>query len=208
MTRLAAYRRARREDGFTLPELLIATVIGLFLIGAAVSLFTSIVKTGPRAQDRAAQIQQARVMSERLTRELRQASDATLLPTACTGNCAGISVLTFVPSTASCDGTPRTATAPASRCRVFYSCGAAGTCTRTECPPTVTAAMTPTAPPCGPTVQMIEGLTSNQVFKFSPRTPGHSYISFALSFDAQYGDDAISIEDGAALRNPPLGGSS
>jgi hypothetical protein len=56
-------------------------------------------------------------------------------------------------------------------------------------------------------VQVIEGLTSNNVFTFSPRTPGHSYISFALSFDAQSGDDAITIQDGAALRNPPLGAS-
>jgi prepilin-type N-terminal cleavage/methylation domain-containing protein len=197
-----------RDGGFTLPELLIATMIGLFLIGATVTLFARTAGTEPRARDRAAQIQQARVMSERLTRELRQASDATLLPTTCTGACPGLSVLAFVPSTPSCDGTVRTGTAAASRCRVFYFCSAAGTCTRTECPVTVTAAVTPTDPPCSPTVQVIEGLTGNQVFSFSPRTPGHSYISFALGFAAASGDDAITIEDGVALRNPPLGGAS
>jgi hypothetical protein len=147
-------------------------------------------------------------MSERLTRELRQASDATLLPTTCTSACPGLSVLAFVPSTPSCDGTVRTGTTTASRCRVFYSCSTGGACTRTECPPTVTATVTPTDPPCSPTLPAIEGLASNQVFSFSPRTPGHSYLSFALAFAAASGDDAITIEDGAALRNPPLGGAS
>ena len=208
MKLLAPRVNAGREDGFTLPELLLATVVGLVVIGAAVSVFASVARTGPRAQDRAAQIEQARVMSERLTREFRQASDATILPTTCTGHCAGVSVLTYVPSAPTCNGTPRVGTTTASRCRVFYSCSAAGTCTRTECPPTVTATATPASPPCGQTVQVIHGLASNQVFTFSPRTPGHSYISFALSFAAQSGGDAISVEDGAALRNPPLGGAS
>jgi prepilin-type N-terminal cleavage/methylation domain-containing protein len=207
MTRLPTDCHPGREDGFTLPELLVATVIGLFLVGATVSLFTSALKSEPRARDRASQIEQARVMSERLTRELRQGSDAATLPTTCTGACSNLTLLTFVPSTPSCDGTPRTGTSAASRCRVFYSCSVAGTCTRVECPPTVASTATPTAPPCGPAVQVIEGLTSNNVFTFSPRTPGHSYISFALSFDAQSGDDAITIQDGAALRNPPLGAS-
>jgi hypothetical protein len=56
-------------------------------------------------------------------------------------------------------------------------------------------------------VQVLEGLASNQVFTFSPRTPGHAFIAYALSFDAESGDDAITIEGGAALRNPPLGAS-
>jgi prepilin-type N-terminal cleavage/methylation domain-containing protein len=195
------------DAGFTLPELLIATVIGLFLVGVSVSLFVSAAKTQPRASDRSAQIQQARVMSERLTRELRQGSDATPLPAGCTAPCSGLTVLTFVPSAPTCNGAPRVGTSTASRCRVFYTCATAGTCTRTECPPTVTATATPSTPTCGSPVQVISGLTSTQVFGFSPRTPGHSYISFALQFGAQKGDDAITIQDGAALRNPPLGAS-
>jgi prepilin-type N-terminal cleavage/methylation domain-containing protein len=207
MSWLTKHRQLAGDGGFTLPELLMATVIGLFLVGATVSVFTSTLKSEPTARDRASQIEQARVMSERLTRELRQASDATTLPTTCTGTCPGISVLTYTPSTPICDGSLRTGTTTASRCRVFYSCSSAGTCTRTECPTTVAATMTPTSPPCGPTVTVIEGLTSNSVFSFSPRTPGHSFITFALSFAAENGDDAITVQDGAALRNPPLGAS-
>jgi prepilin-type N-terminal cleavage/methylation domain-containing protein len=201
------HHRPPGDGGFTLPELLIATVIGLFLLGVSVNLFVSAVNTEPRARDRAAQIQQARVMSERLTRELRQGSDATTLPTGCTPPCSGLTVLTFVPSAPSCTGAPRVGTSTASLCRVFYSCAATGTCTRTECPPTVTATTTPSTPTCGSAVQVISGLTSTAVFRFSPRTPGHAYISFSLQFGAQNGDDAITVQNGAALRNPPLGAS-
>jgi prepilin-type N-terminal cleavage/methylation domain-containing protein len=198
---MASFRGIAREDGYTLPELLIALLLGLVVIGAGVRVLTSSVSTEPRARDRAALIQDARTMSERLTRELRQASDATS-PTP-----TQLTVLTYVPHTAACDGTARTDTSTAVRCRVFYSCTTAGTCTRTECPTTTLATATPTAPPCGPTVQVIDGLASDQVFAFSPRTPGHSYVALALSFPAEDGGDAITIEDGAALRNPPLGAS-
>jgi prepilin-type N-terminal cleavage/methylation domain-containing protein len=207
MDRSRRHPRPGSDAGFTLPELLVATVIGLAIIGSAVSLFTAIADTQPRASDRSEQIQQARFVSERLGRELRQASDATTLPTTCTsGPCPGIAILTYVPST-NCTGDARTGTATAVRCRVFYSCSTAGTCTRTECPPTVADTVAPTAPPCGAPVQVIEGLASDDVFTFSPRTPGHSFIAFALSFAAENGNDAITIEDGSALRNPPLGDS-
>jgi prepilin-type N-terminal cleavage/methylation domain-containing protein len=207
MKRATWHGKAASEDGFTLVELLVATVIGLAVVGSAVSLFVTAAQTQPRASDRSEQIQQARFTSERLSRELRQASDATMLPTTCTANCASLAVLAFVPTTAACNGSARSGTSTAVRCRVFYSCSASGTCTRTECPPTVAATTVPAAPPCGPTVQVLEGLASNQVFTFSPRTPGHAFIAYALSFDAESGDDAITIEGGAALRNPPLGAS-
>ena len=140
-------------------------------------------------------------MTERLTRELRQGSDATS-PTA-----SRLTVLTFVRHATCGSATPAAATATSVRCRIFYDCNSAGTCTRTECPWTVSSTATPTSPPCGSPVQIVEGLMSNQVFTFVPRTPGHSYVALALAFPAERGDDAITIQGGAALRNPPLGAS-
>ena len=52
------------------------------------------------------------------------------------------------------------------------------------------------------------GLTTNQVFTFSPQTPGQAYVGIRLEFPASNGDDAITLQDGVALRNPPLGGPS
>jgi prepilin-type N-terminal cleavage/methylation domain-containing protein len=182
----------RGEQGFTLVELLVASVIGLAILGVSVSVFTSGIRTEPRISQRAAEIQEARVMAERISRELRQGSNAT------SSTPSQLMILTYVPR-ASCGGST---VGPATRCRIFYSCDSAGTCTRTECGPNVSA------PPvgCGSAVRVVEGLASNQVFAFTPRLPGQAFVSIDLAFPATSGDDAITIADGVALRNPPLGG--
>jgi type II secretory pathway pseudopilin PulG len=184
--------RVAGEAGFSLVELLIGSVLALLVIGAAASVFTSGIGAEPRIADRAHAIQDARVMAERITRELRMGSNATS-PTP-----SQLTILTYVP-TASCGGS---GSGPATRCRVFYSCATDGTCTRTECGPNTLV------PPvgCGSPVRIVEGLASNQVFAFTPRIPGQAMVSVKVAFPATENDDAITIEDGAALRNPPLGG--
>ena len=191
MTPRAAQQRIGADGGFTVPELLVATVIGLMVVGAAVTVFTSAVGSQPRVSDRNAAIQQARTMAETLTRELRQGSNAT---TTSGGN---LVILTYVPH-AACGST---ATGAATRCKVFYSCSSAGTCTRTECPPNFTAV----GAGCGATRTVVTGLADDDVFTFSPRVPGEAYVGVRLAFPATNGDDAITMEDGVALRNPPLG---
>jgi prepilin-type N-terminal cleavage/methylation domain-containing protein len=180
------------QSGFTLVELLIAVVLGLLIVGSTVSLFTAGVRSEPRISERSAHIQQARTMAERLSRELRLGSNAT------SSNPSQLMILTYVPR-ATC-GSP--VPGPMQRCRIFYDCSTAGTCTRIECGPnTVT-------PPddCGASTQVVAGLADNQVFAFTPRTPGQAFVSVRLAFPAGDGEDAITIEDGVALRNPPLGG--
>jgi Tfp pilus assembly protein PilW len=191
MTYRAAQQRIGGDDGLTLPELLVATLIGLMVVGAGVTVFASAVRSQPQISDRNAAIQQARTMAETVTRELRQGSNAT---TTSGGNLA---ILTYVPH-AACGST---ATGPATRCKIFYSCSSAGTCTRTECPPNFTAA----GDACGPTRTVVTGLADDNVFTFSPRVPGEAYVDVRLAFPAANGDDAITMQDGVALRNPPLG---
>jgi len=70
-------RRLSSERGFTLVEMLIATTLGLLVIGAAVTVFTAGIRSQPTIDQRAAQIDQARSMSDRITRELRQGSNAS-----------------------------------------------------------------------------------------------------------------------------------
>ena len=108
--RLAAQRRVLRgagmetrraiateTGGFTLPELLIATVLGLIVIGAAVGAMTVGVNSQPRLNSQAASVQQARTTMERITRELRQGSS---VPTA---TASQLSIVTYVNS-ATCGG--------------------------------------------------------------------------------------------------------
>ena len=138
-------------------------------------------------------------MSERITRELRQGSNATV-----TGTGSQLMILTYAPVSTPCS-TPSTTGSTVARCRVFYSCTAAGatsSCTRTACPPTMLAVGTG----CGPPTTVVSGMSTNQVFSFSPQTPGQAYVGVRLQYPAVNGDDAITIQDGVALRNPPLGG--
>ena len=81
---------ATETDGFTLPELLIATVIGLIVIGAAVTAMTVSVNSQPRLNSQAASVQQARTTMERITRELRQGSS---VPNA---TASQLSIVTYV----------------------------------------------------------------------------------------------------------------
>ena len=184
--------RLRADDGITLPELLVASVLGLAVVGAAATVFTAGVSSQPKISERNAEIQQARTMAETLTRELRQGSNAT---STSGGN---LMALTYVPHAVCGTATP----GPAARCKVFYSCSTAGACTRTECPPTYTAV----GVGCGTTRTVVTGLADNNVFTFSPRVPGQAYVTVRLAFPAANGDDAITLQDGVALRNPPLGG--
>ena len=171
-------------DGFTLPELLVALLLGLVVIGAGVTVVTASLNNQPRLTSRTDRIQEARTTMERITRELRQGSS---VPSATSSQ---LEIVTYVDS-ATCGGAHATT---AIQCRVTYTC-ATGTCTRTEAKPDGTSP--------GSAVQVVSGLASSNVFAYTPpagSAPG--YVNVTLSFPAQGGDDAITLNDGAALRNP------
>jgi prepilin-type N-terminal cleavage/methylation domain-containing protein len=183
---MRAALRALRSDGagFTLPELLIATVLSLIVIGGAVMAFTASMSTQPRLSSQSAGIQQARTTMERMTRELRQGST---VPSA---SASQLSIVTYVNS-ATCGGSPAAA---AIQCRVTYSCSS-GTCTRTEAKPDGSAP--------GPVRQVVSGLSSNSVFTYTPPTPtAPAYVSVTLSLPPQGANQGITLSDGVALRNP------
>src|SRR3954447_2252194 len=103
---------ARDDRGFTLPELLMAMLLSLVVIGGAVSAFTSSMHDQPRLQSQAAGIQQARTTMEQITRELRQGST---VPSATSSQ---LSIVTYVNS-ATCGGTHASTSI---QCRVTYAC--------------------------------------------------------------------------------------
>jgi prepilin-type N-terminal cleavage/methylation domain-containing protein len=176
-------RRARRADGFTLPELLMGMMIGLLVVGTGVMMFTTAIRSQPRTSDRLAKIRDARTASERIVRELRQGWDT---PTATSSQ---LSFLTYVHS-ATCGGAGASSAIP---CRVTYSC-TAGSCTRTVAKPDGSSP--------GPARIVISGLSSNAVFSYSPDSSAPTWIGITLTYPGADGDDAVTVEDGAALRNP------
>jgi prepilin-type N-terminal cleavage/methylation domain-containing protein len=175
------------ERGFTLPELLVATLLGLLVVGAAVTAFTGAIQSQPRVTSQAAAIQQARTTMEQITRELRQGSS---VPSA---SATQLSIVTYVHS-ATCGGGSSSSSIS---CRVTYSCSG-GTCTRTEANPDGTSP--------GAAVQVVSGLSSNNVFSYTPPTStAPAYVGVTLAFPAKGGSDAITLTDGSALRNPGSG---
>ena len=67
------YRLSRRHAGFTLVELLVAMLLGLFLIGAIIGMFISN-KEAYRINENLARMQEgARIVNELMSREIREA---------------------------------------------------------------------------------------------------------------------------------------
>jgi len=173
---------ARQDRGFTLVELLVATILGLIVVGGGVTVFTVSMNNQPRISSQSAAIQQARTSMDRLTRELRQGS------TVSTATASQLSIVTYVHS-ATCGGA---AASTARTCRVTYTC-TAGTCTRTEANPDGSSP--------GPAVQVVSGLSSTSVFNYLPSSTAPTYVGVTLAFPATGGDHAITLSDGAATRN-------
>lgn len=176
--------RLRLADarGYSLPELLVAMVIGLIVSAAGATMVIVALQTQPRASERAAQIQQGRVMLESITRELRQGQSIVGL------SASGLEVLTYVP-VASC-GAP--AVGDARLCRVSYTCDAA-TCTRIE--RDADGGGTPR------THLMVSGISGPGVFSFQGDPTDPAFVGVRLVFPQEGGEESVTLEDGAALRN-------
>lgn len=172
------------EQGYTLIELLVASVIGLMVIGAAVYMFTASSHSEPRTRDRVARIADSRLLMANITRELRQGS------TVVTATPSQLAMVTYVRRTACGNSTVSSA---AILCRVTYTCSA-GVCTRTEKNSNGTGT--------GTAVQVASGLSnSTAVFSYLPSAAAPTYVGVELIYPAEGTDDAISLKDGVALRN-------
>lgn len=186
---MGAGRRAvaalrREERGLTLIELLVASAIGLVVVAGAMSIFLSGVKSQPRASSKVAAIQQGRFTVERIVRELRQGLEVPSPPLSSGDH---LELVTYVKAT-SCGGAAASTSIP---CRVIYDCSG-GACTRAVAQPDGSGA--------GPAVQVVEGLTSDEVFAYTPSATAASFVGVTLSLESD--GEPVVLGDGAALRNP------
>lgn len=182
---------ASGEAGFTLVELLVATAAALALMGTLVMVMTSLIRAQPEAEERAGQIQDARVVLERMVRELRQGIPVT-------GAAASQTQLTIDTYTrAGCGSAP--ATASAVLCRVTYTCSG----------PVGEAACTRTAGNGSPATVLTD-LRTAAVFSYGATTsPGcdlssaaaPSFVCMTLAYPSENGE-SVTVEDSAYLRNP------
>ena len=185
----AAARALRGQAGYSLVELLVASMMALMLIAVGSTVMIAVNRSQPGQSDRGTKILNARTTMERLTRELRQGA------TIYTATANQLSFLTYVHST--CTGASSSVT---TQCKVTYTC-TAGSCTRTVGVP-------PPSTTSGPARTVVSGLSSSNVFGYgtgcsSSGSSSSGYVCATLTFPSQNGDDAITLQDGAALVNPP-----
>lgn len=171
----------REEHGLTLVELLLAAVLGLIVIGAAFTMFAGAIHSQPRDSAKVTALQEARTTADRITRELRQGWET---PTATSSQLA---IVTYVKA-ATCGGAAASTAIP---CRVTYTCSGT-TCSRVVAQPNGSAP--------GSSVRVASGLTTPNVFSYSPSAADPSYVgvNFVLTGSGQ----PFTLSDGVALRNP------
>jgi len=182
-------RHTSGEAGFTLIELLVASAMGVVVMGAVVALVISAVRTQPKISQQAQNITTARWVLERMTHELRNGvavKEATA---------SKVSFEAYVRHTTCGSATPLAATTPAIKCRVTFECSITS-CSRREGP----------ASTGGGTAQMIfSGINTNQVFTYAPGATEPTYVKVTLRLPNPSGTNALTVSDGASLRNATLG---
>jgi prepilin-type N-terminal cleavage/methylation domain-containing protein len=183
MRELLATMRHRlgAQDGFTLPELLMAATLSLLIVAAGTMMFTTAIRSQSGLNGRDHAIQQGRTAMERMIREIRQGGAVVGTPTA-----QSLSFATFVAGSTICVGSQsdRYAHKP---CVVTYSCASSGTCTRREQNPYTGAQ--------GSAVQMVTGLATPNVFQY------WSDPSTECQPPPDVSSEAVSVRDEATLRN-------
>jgi Tfp pilus assembly protein PilW len=190
-----AWRRrfagAPGEAGLTLTELLVASAMGVVLMGAVMPLLVGALRAQPSISQKSANIQTARWVLERMTRELR---DGIVVDKAT--STSSVSFKTYVRH-ATCGGTTLLASSsPAIKCEVTYSC-AAGTCTRRETAPDVYTG--------GSLTTIFSGISnSSNVFSYTPNATAPTYVGVTLAIPNPTGSGALTVSDGASLRNATL----
>ena len=179
-------RVAGGRGGFTLIELMISTAMALIVVSAATKLFTSYIGD-QSAATRATLRSTGRVMIDRLTRDLRQAS--TISPTA---SATGLTMTT--PAGTGC------ATAP--NCTVTYAVAAVPTATDLAwCTPAQRFRITRTQGAASTFNDLC--LVSSSVFTYLPSSASATFVGVNLTLAGGSDGEAATLADGVYLRNAP-----
>lgn len=204
MTLPAALRRGGAEEsGFTLIEMLVAMTMGVVVMGGVLILLIGAMRSQPKLEKQATNIQTARWTLERMTREIR---DGIVVDRATPSS---VSFQTYV-RRATCGGAATlSSTESATKCEVTYTCSG-DVCTRLESAPGVYTG-TPTT--------LLTGIDDPDVFCFVPSAEAEpskcgvasastppTYVGITLTIPEATGAGGLTASDGASLRNATLDG--
>jgi type II secretory pathway pseudopilin PulG len=178
-----------REQGFTLVELLVSMMMGVVVMGAVALLVIAAVKDQPKISKQAQTISTARWVLERFTHEIRNGVSVSAATS------SEFSFQTYVRHS-TCGGSGALeSTAPAIKCQVTYTCTTTS-CSRAESAPGTFS---------GTASRVFNGISSNQVFTYAPSQAAPTYVRITLKLPNPSGSGALTVSDGASLRNATLG---
>ena len=180
-------RLLAREDGFTLIELLVGMAVSLVVFTATLTVMSVAFNQQSQTDRRAQAIQLGSVMAERMAREIRQASQATIE----TGAGAPVSTggrLDLLAPVAATPGAAKTTM------HVVYDCTAADQCTRAQGPVGGTLGTA--------TLVIAQVSNGSGVFRGTPGATNPQFISLTLdqSLGAPF-SNPVEFQDGVALRD-------
>ncbi|HET8565358.1 MAG TPA: prepilin-type N-terminal cleavage/methylation domain-containing protein [Solirubrobacterales bacterium] len=192
-----------REEGFTLIEMLVAMTMGVVVMGGVMILLIGAMRSQPKLDSQATNIQTARWVLERMTREIR---DGVVVDKA---TASSVSFQTYVRHSTCGSSTTLASSASAIKCEVTYSCSGEA-CTRLETAPGVYT---------GTAQTLFTGLSNPaEVFCFVPSNKEEepsrcgeakaaastTYVGIKLEIPDSEGSGGLKAEDGASLRNAIL----
>lgn len=190
------------EAGMTLVEVLVATIMGLIVVGGATAMLISAVRDQPKQQKQAENIDTARFELERMTREIRNGVSVT------TSASDSVSFVAQLRRTTCGGPAPTSSSAPPIQCQVLYSCTTSA-CTRTERDVGATSG--------GVTTTIVTGIDSAEVFCFVPSAntdptecgsaqagKSPTFVGITLNVPNPSGPGSLTVSDGASLRSATL----
>lgn len=182
---------ARHEDGFTLIEMLVAMTLGVVVMGGVLILLIGAMRSQPKLEKQATNIATARFALERMTREIRNGIVVNKY------TASSISFQTYVRHTTCGGSTMSASSVSATKCEVTYTCSGSS-CTRIEAAPSVYT---------GTATTIFSGINNaSSVFNWYPKEAEKipTYIEVTLKIPDPEGSGALTVSDGASLRNATL----
>lgn len=175
----------------TLIELLVSAAMGVVVMSVVAMLVIAAVKSQPKISKQAQNITTARWVLERLTHELRNGESVSPEH----ASASEISFQTYVRHGSCGASTALASSSTAIKCQVTYACTTT-TCTRAESVPGAYD---------GTPRLVFSGINSNQVFTYAPSATQPTYVKITLRLPNPSGSGALTVSDGASLRNATLG---
>jgi len=189
VTEMRRFPDPGEEAGMTLVEMLVAMTMGVVVMGGVLILLLGAMRSQPRIEKQTAHVQTARYAMERMTREIRNGIRIDK------STASSVSFEAFVRHTACGGSTSSASTAPSTKCEITYTCSGTS-CTRIEAAPSVYT---------GTATTILSGLSNtSSVFTYSPST-SPTFIGITLKIPNSEGSGALTVSDGASLRNATLG---